>query len=92
MATLHFIKNGDFDTTLDIADRLLNDNEDLIHKATGWMLREVGNRNKKIETQPRMLRHPAVVAVRGNELLTGHVLKTRAKSSSLVTGARHWVP
>ena len=45
MATFHFIRNGSFGTALELADILLNDKEDLIHKAVGWMLREVGNRD-----------------------------------------------
>jgi 3-methyladenine DNA glycosylase AlkD len=44
MATFAFIKEGDFDETLRIASLLLADPEDLIHKAAGWMLREVGKR------------------------------------------------
>ncbi len=49
MATLHFIKQGDFEDTLKIAARLLRDDEDLIHKAVGWMLREVGKRKLVVE-------------------------------------------
>ena len=41
MATFHYIKNGEFTETLHIAEILLNDPEDLIHKAVGWMLREI---------------------------------------------------
>ncbi len=41
IATFHFIKQNDFDETLSIARILLGDPEDLIHKAVGWMLREV---------------------------------------------------
>lgn len=48
MATFPFIKKGDFDDTLHIAKLLLNDNHDLIHKACGWMLREVGKKNQKL--------------------------------------------
>jgi len=46
IATFRFIKKNSFDDTLAIAKVLLNDREDLIHKATGWMLREVGNRDR----------------------------------------------
>jgi len=45
MATFHFIKKGDFSDTLAIAEELLHDREDLVHKAVGWMLREVGKRD-----------------------------------------------
>jgi 3-methyladenine DNA glycosylase AlkD len=44
MATFHFIKKGEFSETLRIAQLLLHDPEDLIHKAVGWMLREIGKR------------------------------------------------
>ncbi len=49
LATLRYIKNGDFEDTLAIARILRDDEEDLIHKAVGWMLREVGNRDRKAE-------------------------------------------
>ncbi len=49
MATFAFIKKDMFEKTLEISEKLLNDKEDLIHKATGWMLREVGKRDRKIE-------------------------------------------
>jgi 3-methyladenine DNA glycosylase AlkD len=44
LATFHYIKKGDYAETLRIAQLLLNDEEDLIQKAVGWMLREVGKR------------------------------------------------
>jgi 3-methyladenine DNA glycosylase AlkD len=44
LATFHFIKENSFEETLHISKMLLNDREDLIHKAVGWMLREVGKR------------------------------------------------
>lgn len=49
VATYFFIKNHHFETTLEIANILINDNHDLIHKAVGWMLREVGKRNVDVE-------------------------------------------
>ncbi len=45
LATHHYIKKGLFEDTLRMARLLLNDPEDLLHKAVGWMLREVGNRD-----------------------------------------------
>ena len=49
VATHHFIRLGEFDDTLRIADVVLHDSQDLIHKAVGWMLREVGTRNGAVE-------------------------------------------
>jgi 3-methyladenine DNA glycosylase AlkD len=49
MSTFHFIKKNHFADTLVIAEMLLKDREDLIHKAVGWMLREVGKRDLGIE-------------------------------------------
>jgi 3-methyladenine DNA glycosylase AlkD len=48
VATGHFIARGDFKPTLLISTRLLRDREDLIHKAVGWMLREVGKRDRPV--------------------------------------------
>ena len=45
LATFHFIKRGETADSLKIASMLLSDTEDLIQKAVGWMLREVGKRN-----------------------------------------------
>ena len=49
LATFRFIKQKDFKDALAIARRLRDDEEDLIHKAVGWMLREVGNRDRAAE-------------------------------------------
>jgi 3-methyladenine DNA glycosylase AlkD len=49
IATAVFIKEGEYEDTLKIAEMLLNDEHDLIHKAAGWMLREVGNRSRGTE-------------------------------------------
>ncbi|HKA17909.1 MAG TPA: DNA alkylation repair protein, partial [Blastocatellia bacterium] len=49
MATFNFLKRDEYTDTLKIAALLLSDSEDLIHKAVGWMLREVGNRNREVE-------------------------------------------
>lgn len=49
LATFHFIRKGHFDDTFRVAEILLADREDLIHKAVGWMLREIGKRNPEAE-------------------------------------------
>jgi len=67
MTTFHFIRQGKFEDTIKISEILLNDKDDLIHKAVGWMLREMGKReqqdlinflNKHYKNMPRtMLRY-----------------------------------
>ena len=68
IARFHFIKEGKYEDTFAIVRILLRDSEDLIHKAAGWMLREVGKRcseeaeevflRKHLEEIPRtMLRY-----------------------------------
>ena len=48
VATLPLIKSGDFTDILELAPLFFKDPHDLMQKATGWMLREVGNKNKKV--------------------------------------------
>ena len=48
VATQHLIRNHDFKDTLRLAVTLIDDDEDLMHKATGWMLREVGKRDERV--------------------------------------------
>ncbi len=51
LATFTFIRNNNFKPTLNIAKTLLRDKHDLIHKAVGWMLREVGKKDLKVLKQ-----------------------------------------
>jgi 3-methyladenine DNA glycosylase AlkD len=48
LATFAFIRAGDFADTLKLSEQLLGDEHDLMHKACGWMLREVGKRNQSV--------------------------------------------
>ena len=48
MSTFHEIRNGHMSPCVEVCEALLTDDHDLIHKATGWMLREAGNRNKGV--------------------------------------------
>jgi len=49
LSCFNFIKNNDFKDALNISEILLKDDHDLIHKAVGWMLREIGKKDQKTE-------------------------------------------
>ena len=63
IATFDGIRRGEFDETFRIADLLLHDDHDLIHKAVGWLLREVGKRDGA--ARARVPREPLQDACRG---------------------------
>lgn len=48
VSTIYFIRNNIFEPTVELAEHFLNHKHDLMHKAVGWMLREVGKRNEKV--------------------------------------------
>lgn len=61
LSTFTFIRAGEFETTFKFSDILLNDDHDLIHKAVGWMLREIGKKDLNAEEKflkPRYRRMP----------------------------------
>ena len=61
VATFALIKSHKFDVTFQIAEKFLNHPHDLIHKATGWMLREVGKRGGKDELIKFLEMHKSIM-------------------------------
>jgi 3-methyladenine DNA glycosylase AlkD len=51
VSSYYWIKQGDFEDALSLAEILKNHSHDLMHKAVGWMLREIGNRNFEVEME-----------------------------------------
>ena len=60
VSTMTFIRNGQLDDTFAIADILLHHPHDLIQKATGWLLRETGKRNKEKLVEYLSARHSSM--------------------------------
>lgn len=48
VSTIYFIKQGDFNLALEFAEKFINHPHHLMHKATGWMLREIGKKDKNV--------------------------------------------
>ncbi len=57
IATFYFIKRGEYKDTFEVAELLLGDKHDLIHKAVGWMLREVGEKVSSEKEKEFLRRH-----------------------------------
>jgi len=90
VATHEFIRRNRFDLTLQLAEKLLDDPHDLIHKAAGWMLREVGKRDQGVlrrfldqhqDHMPRTMLRYAIERLPPSERL--HRLKSSAKIRSV---------
>jgi 3-methyladenine DNA glycosylase AlkD len=92
LATFMFIKNNQFSWSLRIAKRLLRDKEDLIHKAVGWMLREIGKKDIRVLEKfldahaPKMPRTMLRYAIEKfpERKRKHYLIKRKARSSFLV--------
>jgi 3-methyladenine DNA glycosylase AlkD len=87
VSTLHFVRKNHIDDALQISKLLLNDKEDLIHKAVGWVLREVGKKdlvalinflNEFQQSMPRTMLRYAIEKFQNDERQQ-YLLKSRKK-------------
>lgn len=94
--TFALIRGGRYDITLALCEQLLGDKHDLIHKATGWMLREVGNRDLAVlrgflaghaATMPRTMLRYAIEKMDAGERAIW--MRKAAEAAGRVTPARH---
>ena len=84
LSTFGFLKRGDVTTTLALAERLLGDREDLIHKAVGWMLREMESRVSVDELRRFLDTHAARMPRTMLSYATEHLMpEERAKYRAL---------
>jgi hypothetical protein len=80
LATFEFLKRGDASTTLELAEMLLGDREDLMQKAVGWMLRETGKRVSRESLTGFLNRHAAAMPRTMLSYATEHLdLEDRAR-------------
>lgn len=94
IATFFYIRHGDPQPDLRIAEALLQDRHDLIHKASGWMLREVGKRrgetyltsflDQHAATMPRTMLRYAIEQLQLEEQERYLAMKARLKEGQLV--------
>ena len=85
VTTYYFIRRDDLETTIEISEVLLNHEHDLIHKAVGWMLRELGKQNEQMlmlflkqhhEAMPRTMLRYAIEKfskTKRNQILNGRI-------------------
>ena len=79
IAPLHFIMHGESKETLQLAALLLDDPEDLMHKATGWMLREVGKRVSLEDLRGFLKKHAARMPRTALRYAIEHLSETERK-------------